>query len=728
MSADYNYFAKQREFEKKFKESFLEKLQSFQDIGIGKAEANVEYGVTGSAMKFIVENVLSNAAGEITLVGPFVAGFLSSLPTQLHEYYEMKLLTGDATELTAKLYEVAAERIERVIDELGHEITIVFEYQIVVLKDSPTVAKAAKAAVDKIFEADQNARFNFDTHGLLSALVVKPKPNPVTNFAYKLTGNEIMLDTLLNNGTVSWKSSDLFTNVGVREIGYESSYRFKASALENSFPLCGFRGMIMDWDESKKEFHPSYLDGHYTRVLDTDKSNFAMAYVPIHRLVQQSEIDSYLQQLPTETSFLRYFANLHNCPALDIRPVLRNVSFDASHDLVGCDFSQIDISRIILKDRNYSAGIYEQTCSVESQIVSTNFENSMLTRSCDLRCSEFTDAVLAEETDLTQVSLKYAIFGAGSDLTDNLSLDQATNYSDCIIVTENMAKLFIQKVKAVERRNDELERKVALLEAKDVEREEQLKVFTLQMEAFSKSNRDAYVFYNVLDPKDDFSGRDQVMEDIQSYFQQASNQFAGLVVAADGGMGKTEVILEVVKRMKYSYGDENLERVYWIEAETKQTIASSFKKLANCMKIATENRSDMQICNDVLINLKVKMDNQPMLLIYDNVDQIKTISDYLPEKSTKHHVIITTRRTDGWPEHLKVYPFPPFTEDETLAYVQSHLEDTCDEDIKKLAVVLSYRPLEISMAVSYIQKNDVSIVEYIDYYTLSQTTTTITER
>jgi tetratricopeptide (TPR) repeat protein len=730
MSKDiYNFLAKQREFKKKFNELFFEKLQSFQDISIGKAEAKVEYGITGSAMKFIVENVISNAAGGIPFVGPFAAGFLSTLPTQLHEYYEKKRLTGDATEVTVKLYEVGAARIERVIDELAHEISIIFEYQIAVLKDMPTVAKAAKAAVDKIFEADQNARFNFDMHGLLSALVVKLKPNAVTNFANKLAGNVIMLDTLLSDGTVSWKSGDVFTNVGVREVGYEQSYRFKATALDKTLPVCGFRGMIMDWNESKNEFYPSHLDGHYTRVLNYDKSNVAMAYVPFHRLVQQFEIDAYLQQLPSERSFVRFFATLHHCSATDIRPVFRNVSFDASHDLVGCDFSLTDMSRIILKDRNCGDGVYEQTRLVASQIVSTNLANSML-RGCDLRWSEFTDAVLAGETDLTQANMKYAILGSGTDLTDNLSLGQATNFSDCIIVTTKMAKLFVQKVKVIEMRNEELERKLILLEAKDAEREEKMKLFALQMEAFAKSNPDAYIFYNVLDPKDDFSGRDQVMDDIQSYFQQASSNqsLAGLVVAADGGMGKTEVILEVVKRMKYSYGPENLERVYWIEAETKQTIASSFKQLANCMKIVTENRSDVQIRKDVLIKLKMKMENRPMLLIYDNVDQFKTIKDYLPDKSSKHHVIITTRRTDNWPEYLKVYPLPPFTEEETLDYVQSHLEDASDEDIKKLAVVLSYRPLELSMAVSYIQKYDVSIMEYIDYYSRSQSTTTATEQ
>jgi hypothetical protein len=157
-------------------------------------------------------------------------------------------------------------------------------------------------------------------------------------------------------------------------------------------------------------------------------------------------------------------------------------------------------------------------------------------------------------------------------------------------------------------------------------------------------NDSTYRIYNVPSAKDDFCGRKRVMKDILNYFKTRIDSQAGVVITADGGIGKTELVLEVIGKLKFQYGLDNLERVFRIEAETEQTLALSFKNLALRLKIAVDGMSDVQIRKQVLNKISAKMD--PMLLLYDNVKSYQVIELYVPdpeECERKHHVLITSR-------------------------------------------------------------------------------------
>jgi hypothetical protein len=60
-----------------------------------------------------------------------------------------------------------------------------------------------------------------------------------------------------------------------------------------------------------------------------------------------------------------------------------------------------------------------------------------------------------------------------------------------------------------------------------------------------------------------------------------------------------------------------------------------------------------------------------------------------------------------------VVQLEPFTEEETIDYIKSHLVDAIEADIIKLASLLKYRPLELSLAVNNIKDYQSTIADYI---------------
>jgi hypothetical protein len=75
-----NFKEKQREFKREFQKSFYERLDSNNAIAVGRKTAEVTYNITEKIVKSAVENLVSNAAAGIPLIGPFAANFIATVP------------------------------------------------------------------------------------------------------------------------------------------------------------------------------------------------------------------------------------------------------------------------------------------------------------------------------------------------------------------------------------------------------------------------------------------------------------------------------------------------------------------------------------------------------------------------------------------------------------------------------------------------------------------------
>jgi hypothetical protein len=199
------FTANQKSFKEEFAKDFISKLESYEDISMGKATATVKYtkfsGLIANAMK----TVISDAASSIPLIGPFAARILTTVPGKIYEHQAKKGITKHANEVSAEMIQLGASKIEALIEEVGHEITRIFEYQISVLRSEKDAKKLAEFAVEKILASGAGIsgghnRVEFDRDGLLGSLLRKEDESTLSKIADRIVqGNagEKEIETIL---------------------------------------------------------------------------------------------------------------------------------------------------------------------------------------------------------------------------------------------------------------------------------------------------------------------------------------------------------------------------------------------------------------------------------------------------------------------------------------------------------------------------------------------------
>jgi hypothetical protein len=241
-------------FRQEFNKSFVSRLDNIHSVAVGREKVSLDYSVAGSVLKNIVEKILSNTAGGIPFIGPFVADIISTLPAQLYEYYESNKLTEKLSSDNSKLYEIGASKIEEVIVEVSYELLRIYEYQISSLKDVSCAARLAKDAVDRIFECailsskEDSIKYPFNRNGIIAALMYYKKGGILTKvksmFESKSYETIIPDPNKKKKTCVTWKLNDIFNKVGLRLETETCNYIFKTDP--NRRTVCGYRSLAFD--------------------------------------------------------------------------------------------------------------------------------------------------------------------------------------------------------------------------------------------------------------------------------------------------------------------------------------------------------------------------------------------------------------------------------------------------------------------------------------------------
>ena len=182
-----------------------------------------------------------------------------------------------------------------------------------------------------------------------------------------------------------------------------------------------------------------------------------------------------------------------------------------------------------------------------------------------------------------------------------------------------------------------------------------------------------------------------------------------------GGVGKTQVTIE------YIYANrERYDRIYWIAAETEASILSGFQEIAirtQCLvSLSIQNPDDKLVTKLVLSWLRQQTN---WLIVFDNLDDITIVKDYLPERGPHQHTLISTRNpnADGIPARgLEV----PLLDVEESIQMLCHLSKMDPEahriSAKDVVEELQYLPLAIEQAASYVRNVTRDFSRYLADY------------
>ena len=217
-----------------------------------------------------------------------------------------------------------------------------------------------------------------------------------------------------------------------------------------------------------------------------------------------------------------------------------------------------------------------------------------------------------------------------------------------------------------------------------------------------------------------FTGRTPQLEQIK---HQLNNHNVGVItqaIAGLGGVGKTQLAIE------YAYlalENKNYAIIFWIPAETTNTINSAYQELANFLhlNVAGLNIENMQTL--VHKKLSTEYKNNKVLFVLDNVPDYESINDYLAKihkelSPTLSPSVLITSRSQYWPKPPLILDI--FTPKEALTFVQKHLSDEKEIHILDLTTNLQRFPLALSQAASYIKKHT-NIKDYLALYSTKKT-------
>lgn len=225
-----------------------------------------------------------------------------------------------------------------------------------------------------------------------------------------------------------------------------------------------------------------------------------------------------------------------------------------------------------------------------------------------------------------------------------------------------------------------------------------------------------------------FFGREKLFSRIDNILRMDSNGNSRLVLAAPPGFGKTRLACEYALRLE---NKEIVDHVLFLSCKSTGELSRSLAKFCKDDSLDLEanyfGKEFQQSDNQANAVLKWLFNtNDKCLIIVDNVDsadmQYALIeSGLLANYFSKHYVLITSRRKDGWHNHdCDVESIEELELHDAIDMILTISKGriVCNENDQRnasiLAEILYKVPLAMEIAAKYISIRRKTLVEYLD--------------
>ncbi|KAH6714091.1 hypothetical protein BKA61DRAFT_551433 [Leptodontidium sp. MPI-SDFR-AT-0119] len=221
-----------------------------------------------------------------------------------------------------------------------------------------------------------------------------------------------------------------------------------------------------------------------------------------------------------------------------------------------------------------------------------------------------------------------------------------------------------------------------------------------------------------------FTGRGRQLAEVEAKLF-AGGQTTKVAITGLGGIGKTQLVLEIAYRIRDRYKDC---LVIWIPATNTESLYQAYLDVARQLKIpgSDEDKADAK---KLVQGYLSKESAGRWLLVFDNADDVNMwitqsgpgsgrLLDYLP-RSEQGCIVFTTRdrKTAVKLAHQNVIDVPELDEDVAIQLLQKCLvnPDLVNNrpDTTALLKELTYLPLAIIQAAAYINENGITFVDYL---------------
>ncbi|KAF2468341.1 TPR-like protein [Lindgomyces ingoldianus] len=225
-----------------------------------------------------------------------------------------------------------------------------------------------------------------------------------------------------------------------------------------------------------------------------------------------------------------------------------------------------------------------------------------------------------------------------------------------------------------------------------------------------------------------FTDRESELAELQNMLF-TNNQFTKTAISGLGGVGKTQLVLEFLYRLREKH--EHFSAI-WIQATSMESLDQGYHVVARQFGIRSLGGEDTDI-KKVVQDFLSRDGAGHWVLVFDNADDINMwidkpnsaahqstrLIDYIP-RSKNGRVIFTTRDRKAAVKlaQQNVIEVPQMTEDTATRMLRNllihkDLVDSRPADTKAMLAWLTYLPLAIAQAAAYINENGISLADYL---------------
>ena len=191
-----------------------------------------------------------------------------------------------------------------------------------------------------------------------------------------------------------------------------------------------------------------------------------------------------------------------------------------------------------------------------------------------------------------------------------------------------------------------------------------------------------------------------------------------IAITGLGGVGKTQIVLELAYRTKEKHQDCS---VFWLPATNAESLQQAFTDIGQQLEVPGIEEKQADVKKLVQCHLSQESAGE-WLLIVDNVDDIEIwnheLKAYLP-KSQQGYVVCTTRnrRVAVKIAAANVIEVAEMDEEMAMQLLTKSLINqeplNSHQDARKLLEQLTFLPLAIVQAAAYINENGIALSEYL---------------
>jgi tetratricopeptide (TPR) repeat protein len=255
---------------------------------------------------------------------------------------------------------------------------------------------------------------------------------------------------------------------------------------------------------------------------------------------------------------------------------------------------------------------------------------------------------------------------------------------------------------------------------------EQIQRDSTHAKFYSVENRAPFIV--PFDRNPNFTGRETQLDEAEEKIF-AAGRTNKIAITGLGGIGKTQLVLELVYRIRERYKKCS---VIWMPATNLESLQQAYLQVARQLKIPGSDEDKADAKKLVQGYLSDQSAGQ-WLLVFDNADDVNMwitqsglgsgrLIDYLP-RSEQGCIVFTTRdrKTAVKLAHRNIIEVPEMDEDVAIQLLQNLLvnPDLVDNrpDATALLTELTYLPLAIVQAAAYINENGIAFSDYLSLIT-----------